>query len=207
MNETLVTMPIFASTVTTVVVHDGQVIRRIESSWQHSLQGAQDLELAQAQIDQQHERVATSLREGRPEGPAPRRPEPAAEGVQAALLAWALSFVAEQALGHLGVAPTVALLKRTRRRLASRKPVLLRFQVAENGRVAPETPGPSHLPADAVPIVAEWAVAFLAEAAVAMPQVRSLRVRSVTRMIERELEKVGFYAAFETAAGSIASSG
>jgi len=189
-------------TVTTVVVRDGQVIRRIESSWQHSLHEANELELAKSQIDDQHERVMAGLREGRPERPAGA---PAPEGVDLPLLAWALSFLAEQALAHLGVAPTVTLLKRTRRRLSAQKPVLLHFQVADNGRVTPETPSPERLPPEAVATVAEWAVAFLGEAAAAVPRMRGLRVRSVTRMIERDLEKAGFYAAFDAAAAGIAA--
>jgi DNA-binding response OmpR family regulator len=188
--------------VTTVVVRDGQVIRRIESSWQHSLHEAHELELAKSQIDDQHERVVAGLREGQRPRPAPA---PAPEGVELSLLAWAQSFLAEQALTHLGVAPTVTLLKRTRRRLACQKPVLLHFRVADNGRVRPETPSPERLPAGAVTTVAEWAAAFLGEAAAAAPRLRGLPVRSVTRMIERELEKVGFYTAFEKASASVAA--
>lgn len=189
--------------VTTLVLRDGQVIRRIESSWQNSLQGASDLELARHQIDDQHDRVLANLREGREEPPP--RPSAPETGVPVSLLAWALSFVAEQALARLGVAPTVALLKRSRRRLALTKPLLLHFRVADNGRVAPEAPGPAHLPPEAVGVVAEWAVAFLADAHAAAPNLQDLPVRSVTRMIERDLDKAGFYAAFEGAASPASS--
>jgi hypothetical protein len=36
--------------------------------------------------------------------------------------------------------------------------------------------------------------------------VRGLRVRSVTRMIERDLDKVGFYAAFDAVAAGVTAS-
>jgi hypothetical protein len=174
------------------------VVRRIESAWSHPLLRREDLPLAQSQVEEQHERVAAGLKDIVLEG-APRQSlaQPQERGVDTSLLAWALSFIAEQAIAHLGCASTVALLKRTRKRLALQKPVLLHFRVSENGRIAPETPGPSHLPREAVPTVAEWAVAFLAEASAAVPQVQAIRVRVVTRMIAADLETAGFYAAFE----------
>src|SRR4030095_4842441 len=94
--------PVF--TVTTVVVRDGQVLRRIENAWHHPLQRRDDLELALAQIQQQHERVEKSVREMSREGPPRAAPRPAGSpGGEASLLAGALSVLQEQAPMPTGV--------------------------------------------------------------------------------------------------------
>ncbi|HEX6737338.1 MAG TPA: response regulator [Vicinamibacteria bacterium] len=178
-------------TVTTVVARGGQVLRRIESAWQHALQRREDQELARAQIDRQHERVVATLREL--ELPAAPAPAGAGPGVDASLLAWALSFVAEQARDHLGAVMEGALLRRSLRETAPQHPALRAFRVAEDGRVlvgdAAAASGP-----EAVAAVAAWTAAFLESAAALVDRIRALRVRSVTRMMEADLERCGYYA-------------
>jgi CheY-like chemotaxis protein len=190
-----------AFTVTTVVVRDGQVLRRIENSWHQPLQRRDDLERALAQIQQQHERVEKSVREMSQEGP----PRPAARpaglpGVEASLLAWALSFISEQAQSHLGTATTVALLRRTQRDLRPRHPPLQHFHVAENGRVVSDLPSGSELLPEAVASMAAWARTFLGLAGTKAEAMARLPIRHVTKMIEEPLQKAGFYSSFEEVA-------
>jgi hypothetical protein len=186
--------PLF--TVTTILAREGQVLRKIESAWHHALKRREDVELARAQIERQHERVVSTLRElGRE---APRPAEAGSEGVDPSLLAWALSFVSEQVRHHLGAVMAVALLRRTHRALARDQPVLRAFRVAEDGRVQVDgEPGP--LPAAVVGALAAWTASFINAAAELVERVRSLRLRTVTRMMEAELDRVGFYGACEAA--------
>jgi hypothetical protein len=186
--------PLF--TVTTILAREGQVLRKIESAWHHALKRREDVELARAQIERQHERVVSTLRElGRE---APRAGEAGGEVVDPSLLAWAVSFVSEQVRHHLGAVMAVALLRRTHKARAREQPVLRSFRVAEDGRVQVEgEPGP--LPPAAVIAVAGWTAAFIQAAAELVERVRALRLRVVTRMMEAELERVGFYGACEEA--------
>ncbi len=186
-------------TVTTVVVRDGQVLRRIENAWHHPLQRREDLELALAQIHQQHERVERSVHELSLEGtPSPAPPPTGPSGVEASLLAWALSFISEQAQSHLGTATTVALLRRTHRDLRPRHPPLQHFHVAENGRVVSDLPARCELLPEAVASMAAWAKSFLSLAGTKAEGLARLPIRHVTKMIEEPLQKAGFFEAFET---------
>jgi CheY-like chemotaxis protein len=190
-----------AFTVTTVVVRDGQVLRRIENTWHQPLQRRDDLERALAQIQQQHERVEKSVREMSREGAPRPAPRPSGlPGVEASLLAWALSFISEQAQSHLGMATTVALLRRTQRDLRPRHPPLQHFHVAENGRVVSDLPAGSELLPEAVASMAAWAKAFLGLAGTKAEAMARLPIRHVTKMIEEPLQKAGFYSSFEEVA-------
>ena len=186
--------PLF--TVTTILARDGQVLRKIESAWHHALKRREDVELARAQIERQHERVVSTLRElGRE---APRAAEAGGEAVDPSLLAWALSFVSEQVRHHLGAVMAVALLRRTHKALARDQPVLRAFRVAEDGRVQLDGEQGA-LPPGVVLAVAAWTAGFINAAAELVERVRALRLRTVTRMMEAELERVGFYGACEEA--------
>lgn len=183
-------------TVTTILARDGQVLRKVESAWTHALHRREDVDLARAQIERQHERVVATLRE------LGREPPPGAdaggEAVDPSLLAWALSFVSEQVRHNLGAVMTVALLRRTHKSLSREQPLLRSFRVAEDGRVQVEGAGGS-LPPAAVIAVAAWTAAFINAAAELVERVRGLRLRTVTRMMESELERVGFYGACDEA--------
>ena len=101
-------------TVTTVVARDGQVMRKMQSAWHHPFKRREDQEVARTQIDRQHDRVVAMLQGLAAEAapvPVPTAPA-AALGVDPSLLAWALSFVAEQVRDHLGAVMTLALLRR-----------------------------------------------------------------------------------------------
>jgi CheY-like chemotaxis protein len=196
-------------TVTSVVARGGQGLRKIESAWPHALSRESDLELARAQIDDQHERILTLVREMGPEM-APRRAVWAFEGkgVEGHLLAWAVSFVAEQVQAEIGRLTTVALLRRALKRLARRDGTLAYFRVETSGRVVIDEPSSAtrstlagrRLPPGAVAGVARWTAAFLAEAAELSETAATLDVRHVTRMMKSELSALGFYGAFDSAA-------
>ena len=185
-------------TVTTIVARAGQVLRKTEAAWAHPLQRREDLDLARAWIDRQHARVVEMIRVLGPDlamgAPTPTRATPG----HASLLAWTVSFIGEQVRGQLGSVMTVALLRRTHRATARAWEDLLSFRVGEDGRVAPESAivPPS---ADVVSAVAAWCALFLKEAAGIVAKVAGIRIRHVTRMMEADLERCGFYAAFEAA--------
>lgn len=179
-------------TVTTVLVRSGQVLRRTESAWPHALQRREDAEEARAAVERQHDRVVATLKglSSRTEAPA------TAPSVEASLMAWVVSFVAEQARSQLGAVMTVAVLRRTQKGLAEKRPVLAKLRVTEDGRAEVEE---KTLPRDAVEAVAAWVARFLWEAGSLAEPVRALKIDQATRMMEPELEKAGFYAAFEAA--------
>jgi CheY-like chemotaxis protein len=181
--------------VTTVVMRGGQILRKIESGWQNPLNRREDTALARAQIARQHDRVVAELSDL--EAPAPPEPVPG-DAVAASLLAWAVSFVAEQARHHLGAVMTVALLRRTHRAVQKDRPVLRAFKVGEDGRVAPAPEAPPLGP-DGVRAVAQWLSSFLRASSEIVAKVANLRVRAVTHLLEGELERCGFYRELEKA--------
>ncbi len=186
-------------TITTVVIRGGQVIRKTERSWNHPLQRREDAELARAQIDRQHQLVLETLRDV----PAAEAPSAAPDPRKAAsLMAWALSFIVEAARGYLGGVTAVVLLRRTHKRLSAEHPVLRHFQAGENGRVTSELRGAAGA-RELVEESALWAAAFLAETGLKVEKTGGLSMRRVTRMIESELERAGFYAAFDAAYGRL----
>ena len=188
-------------TVTTVVARGGQVMRKVQSAWHHPFKRREDHDVARAQIDRQHDRVLAMLQGLSAEAapvPVPAAPA-AALGVDPSLLAWALSFVAEQVRDHLGAVMTVALLRASYRRVASRRPAVRSFRVAEDGRVIPSA-AEALLPPAAVEAVAAWTADFLSSAGELVDRAGAIRLRQVTRMMEAELEKIGFYAAFDAVA-------
>jgi CheY-like chemotaxis protein len=180
--------------VTTVVMRGGQILRKIESGWQNPLNRREDTALARAQIARQHDRVVAELSDLE----APAAVAPAGDTVDASLLAWAASFVAEQARHHLGAVMTVALLRRTHRAVQKERPVLRAFKVGEDGRVAPAPDAPPLGP-EGVRAVAQWLSAFLRASSEIVAKVANLRVRAVTHLLEGELERCGFYRELEKA--------
>jgi hypothetical protein len=102
--------------------------------------------------------------------------------------------VAEQVRNLLGSVMTVTLLRRTHRRLLKEREVLRVFRIAEDGRVVAEGPG---LGPSAVKAVAAWIVSFLAESAQIAEKAAAIRVRQVTRLMESDLDAIGFYAAVD----------
>jgi hypothetical protein len=190
-------------TVTTILTRAGQVIRKIESAWPHPLQRKSDEEAARIQAERQHERVVATVRELGHEGAtaaAARAPDAAAASVDGALLAWAVSFVAEQARDMLGSVMTTTLLRRTYTRLVRERDVLKAFRIAADGRVSVDA-ARALLPEAAVAAAAAWVTALLAESGAMIARAGKIKVRQATRMMEADLEKVGFYQALGEAGG------
>jgi CheY-like chemotaxis protein len=185
-------------TVTTVVAREGQVMRKVQSAWHHPFKRREDHDVARAQIDRQHDRVLAMLQGLSADTvpvPVPTAPA-AALGVDPSLLAWALSFVAEQVRDQLGAVMTLAQLRGSYRRVAPRRPAVRSFRVAEDGRVIPAPKTEGTLPPAAVEAVAAWTAEFLSSAG-QLDRAGGIRLRQATGMMEAELEKVGFYAAFD----------
>jgi CheY-like chemotaxis protein len=185
-------------TVTTVVARGGQVMRKVQSAWHHPFKRREDQDVARSQIDRQHDRVLAMLQGLAAETapvPVPTAPT-AALGVDPSLLAWAISFVAEQVRDHLGAVMTVALLRGSYRRTARGRQAIRAFRVAEDGRVVPASPEES-LPPAAVEAVAAWTADLLSSAGEIVDRAGGIRLRQATRMMEAELERIGFYAAFD----------
>jgi DNA-binding response OmpR family regulator len=186
-------------TVTTVIARDGVGVRKVETSWRHPLKRREDQDMAKRQIDRQHDRVVSTILELTVESP-PRGAIWGAEGrgVDASLLAWALSFVAEQARTHLGAVIAVALLRRTHKRLIKERELLRFFKVSEEGRVVPYLADRSRVPQEAVEAMAAWTLAFLEEAGGMVDNAAGIRIRQVTRMMGDDLAAIGFYAALDS---------
>ena len=185
-------------TVTTVVAREGQVMRKVQSAWHHPFKRREDHDVARAQIDRQHDRVLAMLQglaAGAAPVPVPMAPA-AALGVDPALLAWALSFVAEQVRDHVGAVMTLALLRASFRRVRTRRPAVRSFRVVEDGRIVPAA-AEALVPPAAVEAVAAWTADFLTSAGEVVDKAGAIRLRQATRMMESELEKIGFYAAFD----------
>jgi CheY-like chemotaxis protein len=194
-------------TVTTVIARDGVGLRKIETSWRHPLQRQGDQEMARRQVDRQHERVLATILELTVE--SPRRAVWGAEGrgIDASVLAWAISFIAEQARAHLGSVIVVALLRRTHKRLAREMEVLRFFRVTEDGRVVPSLSDRTRVPQETVEAVAAWTLAFLSEAGGMVDKAAAIRIRQVTRMMEDDLAAAGFYAALDNLSAKETASG
>ena len=193
-------------TVTTVVARGGQVMRKVQSAWHHPFKRREDHEVARGQIDRQHDRVLAMLQGLAAEAaPVPVPTAPAASlGVDPSLLAWAVSFVAEQVRDHLGAVMTLALVRSSFKRVQARRPAIRSFRVADDGRIVPAgaAGSPALLPAASVEAVADWTADFLASAGEVVDKAGAIRLRQATRMMEAELEKVGFYAAFDAIVSS-----
>jgi len=191
-------------TVTTVVARGGQVMRKVQSAWHHPFKRREDHEVARGQIDRQHDRVLAMLQGLAAEAapvPVPTAPA-AALGVDPSLLAWAVSFVAEQVRDHLGAVMTLALLRASYKRVQTLRPAVRSFRVADDGRIVPAGAAEVLLPPAAVEAVAAWTADFLASAGEVVDKAGAIRLRQATRMMEAELEKVGFYAAFDAIVSS-----
>lgn len=194
-------------TITTVIVRDSETVRQTSSSWQHPLRRRQDQDLARSHIDRQHDRVIADLKEMVQAGVSQSPPErKGVSGVDATLLAWAMHFIVEPAWTHLGTVISASLLRRTLDRLGGRHDVLRHFSVTDDARVHVDLTRGPHLPELAVPAVAAWAAAFLAEGQRVVSDVGDIEVKKATLLMSAPLEKIGFYDAF-TSARSAARAG
>lgn len=183
--------------VTTIISRGGRVVRKIESSWTHPLQRREDEDPARQQLERQHERVLASVR-----GLAGARALSAAAPVDAGLLACAASFLAELVRDRLGTVLTATLLRRSLARVQGERPALGAFAVESDGRVISSPDGAS-LPQGSVGAVAAWLAMFMVEAGERPDGAGLARLRAATRMLEADLERLGFYAALGAALSAV----
>lgn len=183
--------------VTTIISRGGRVVRKIESSWTHPLQRREDEDAARQQLERQHERVLASVR-----GLAGARALSAAAPVDAGLLACGASFVAELVRDRLGTVLTATLLRRSLARVQGERPALAAFAVETDARVTSAPEGAS-LPQAAVGALAAWLALFLVEADEAPDGPGLPRLRAATRMLEPDLDRLGFYAALSAALSAV----
>lgn len=174
--------------ITTVVVRNGRVLRRVENAWPEPLSRRDDEPAARSQVDEQHDRVVTSLRER-------AQSAGASSGPEGALLAWAVERLAEEAGRQLGVTASVALLRRAHRGAEAGHPDLGAFEVRDGGGVRFDAGGGARVPAIAVTGIAAWIARFLAEAAAMRPDLDPVDPREATRGAGDDLERCGLYAA------------
>jgi DNA-binding NarL/FixJ family response regulator len=192
-------------TVTTVVKRDGKVVQRAQAAWSYPLRRHEDWSAARQQIEGQHARLTTSIRELASQNPPPTAPQ--AQGVDATLLSWAIHFLVEQGWAHLGTTIAINLLRRTHASVAERYAILRRFRVNDNAHVNVDLAEGAILPAEAVEAVAEWLAEFLALAARVVPDAADVQVRQATMLMGNALDRVGFYTAFDQARRSAAKRG
>jgi hypothetical protein len=123
-------------------------------------------------------------------------PTPAEAGVDGGVLSWALFFIVERAWMHLGTESLRHLLLGTHAELLPKHPSLGYFEVCGDGRVHVDASAAGgRLPQEAVDAVAAWALTFRNAVQRVAPDIGTLEIREVTRLMGGVFEKVGFYAA------------
>ncbi len=182
--------------ITTVIAKDGRGLRKIEMSWSHPLQREGDAELIVKQVDAQHEHALVLTRDLRLEKPRSVILGDTRRSVDAALLAWAVTAVAGEAVAQ-DRARAVAALRTTWGVLSRRNKVLHMFRIQENGRVVENPPRVGRVSQAAVRAVAAWIAAFLGESGPAVSGSLRSRVQRVMKDRSHELERAGLYAALD----------
>ncbi len=192
--------------VVTVVAVSGHGVRKIETVWPHPMKRDVDGESVQDQVEVQHAGVLQKLDEGDFVPPSLRTVwDVAGGGVEGSILVWVMSLLRDIVAARLGLAPTIGLLRHSRRELLTSHPGLTGFNVDETGQLDVKLPNEStratlsgiRLPRGAVEGFAAWASLFRAEAAMLVGPPRLASVRRATRMMADDLERIGFYAALE----------
>jgi hypothetical protein len=190
-------------TVTTVVTEKEVPLRKIESALPHPLARDEDVALVRAQLDLQHDDTLRRLEQLVLDHTS-RRVVWSDENrsVEAGLLAWAISAVAQLAETEAGTDETARQLRLTRERALVEEDALRAFHVTTSGRVTVDPQQAARLPRRSVRAVAGWCCAFVA----ATLQVEGERivepVRHATRGHALELERLGFYDRLQRAARS-----
>jgi two-component system alkaline phosphatase synthesis response regulator PhoP len=190
-------------TVTTVITEKGVPLRKIESALPHPLAREEDHDLVRVQLDLQHDDTLRRLAEFVLDHTT-RRVVWSDENrsVEAGLLAWAISAVAQLAETEAGTDETARQLRLTREKALVEEDALRAFYVTSSGRVTVDPQQAARLPRRSVRAVAGWCCAF----AVATLQVEGERivepVRHATRGHALELERLGFYDRLQRAARS-----
>jgi hypothetical protein len=113
--------------------------------------------------------------------------------VEAGVLAWAMSAVAQLAETEAGTDETARQLRLTRESALVQEDALRTFYVTPFGRVMVDPEFSGRLPRRAVRAVATWCRAFATAALQSDPERITEPVRQATRRYALELERMGFY--------------
>jgi CheY-like chemotaxis protein len=181
-------------TVTTVITEKGVPLRKIECALPHPLAREEDRAIVRRQLDLQHDDTLRRLDELVLDT-APRRVlwSDQNRSVEAGVLAWAMSAVAQLAETQAGTDETARQLRLTREAAFAEEDALRAFQVTAFARVVVDPQHAGRLPRRAVRAVAGWCRAFATAALQAEPPEIVPPVRLATRRYSLELERMGFY--------------
>jgi len=181
-------------TVTTVITEKGVPLRKVESALPHPLAREEDRETVRRQLDLQHDEVLRRLDDLVLDG-ARRRVlwSDQSRSVDAELLAWAISSVAQLAETEVGTEETARQLHLTRERALVTEDALRAFQITPAARVVVEPGRDKELPRRAVRAVAGWCHDFATTALLVDADQVTEPVRQATRRHAGELERMGFY--------------
>jgi CheY-like chemotaxis protein len=181
-------------TVTTVITEKGVPLRKIESALPHPLAREEDRETVRRQLDLQHDDTLRRL-DDLVLDTAPRRVvwSDQSRSVEAGVLAWAISAVAQLAETEAGTDETARQLRLTRESALVEEDALRAFQVTPFARVVVDPAHAGRVPRRAVRAVAGWCRAFATAALQAEVEEIAEPVRQATRRYALELERMGFY--------------
>jgi hypothetical protein len=181
-------------TVTTVITEKGVPLRKLETALPHPLAREEDAETVRRQLDLQHDEALRRLDDLVLDG-ARRRVlwSDQSRSVDAGLLAWTLSAVAQLAESQIGTEETARQLHLTRERALVAEDVVRAFQITPAARVVVDLDRGRELPRRAVRAVAGWCHDFATSALLVDDEQVGEPVRQATRLHADELERMGFY--------------
>jgi CheY-like chemotaxis protein len=181
-------------TVTTVITEKNVPLRKIETALPHPLAREEDADTVRRQLDLQHDEVMRRLDDLVLDG-ARRRVlwSDQSRSVDASLLAWTLSAVAQLAEAENGTEETARQLHLTRERALVTEDALRAFQITSAARVVVEVGRGLELPRRAVRAVANWCHDFATSALLVDDDHVAEPVRQATRRHADDLERMGFY--------------
>jgi hypothetical protein len=181
-------------TVTTVITEKGVPLRKLETALPYPLAREEDAETVRRQLDLQHDEALRRLDDLVLDG-ARRRVlwSDQSRSVDASLLAWTLSAVAQLAEAEIGTEETARQLHLTRERALVAEDALRSFQITPGARVVVELGRGRELPRRAVRAVAGWCHDFATSALLVDDDQVGEPVRKATRRHADELERMGFY--------------
>ena len=181
-------------TLTTVITEKGVPLRKLETALPHPLAREEDADTVRRQLDLQHDEVLRRIEDLVLDG-ARRRVlwSDQSRSVDAALLAWAISSVAQLAEAEVGTEETARQLHLTRERALVAEDALRAFQITPAARVIVDASRGRELPRRAVRALAGWCYDFASCALLLEDDEVTEPVRQATRRRGEELARMGFY--------------
>jgi hypothetical protein len=177
-----------------VITEKGVPLRKLETALPHPLAREEDAETVRRQLDLQHDEALRRLDDLVLDG-ARRRVlwSDQSRSVDASLLAWTLSAVAQLAESEIGTEETSRQLHLTRERALVADETLRAFRITPSARVVVEVGRGGELPRRAVRAMAAWCYDFATSALLVDADQVVEPVRQATRRHADDLERMGFY--------------